>query len=208
VNQAINLIQWKNLTEEQQADFDFENYKYEGQYGGGDTTFQEMPNNIRPSAQGVYRLNIEPDKWYFIRQGDFLRDLLNLNKGLCILGKDLLNHKDVLVSDLDEIRPARLDEIPKQETLEDRIKAEWPDKEVVMLEPQGFGNLLSVAIPESINNGTYKPHFYAQSMKGFARYVYQRPDESGFFIRESPVWGWNDNIILQPVAVLFDKEVN
>lgn len=41
MNQVTNLIQRKNLTQEQKDEFDFENYKY------------------------VYRLVIEDDKWYF-----------------------------------------------------------------------------------------------------------------------------------------------
>ena len=60
MDQVTNLIQWKNLTDEQKADFDFENYKYEFQNGVHWNYIQTKT----PYDHCVYRLVVEDDKWY------------------------------------------------------------------------------------------------------------------------------------------------
>jgi hypothetical protein len=43
-------------------------------------------------------------------------------------------------------------------------------------------------------------------MRGFFSYIYQRPQDGSFFLDAKAVYGWNDHLTLQPIAVLFEKE--
>lgn len=82
---------------------------------------------------------------------------------------------------------------PKPETLEDRVKDEYPDYEVVMLE----------WCDDYLCHPSGMSHITAQSMKGFAGYVYDCPDDptgSTFTMMFPPV---RKNI--HPVAILFTK---
>ena len=114
INQVTNLVQWKNLTDDEKAAFDFENYKYEHQL----ESETEWIDSSGPFADDVYRLVIEPDKWYYC--GD-------------INGCDILLGEDVIVIADTELRPATkaeiasVSEIPQSETLEDCVKAELID---------------------------------------------------------------------------------
>lgn len=178
MNQATNLIQWKNLTEEQKADFDFENYKYEIQRGVSFGTW--MP--CSPSDDLVYRLKIEPDKWYYFEHEPTGETGVTIGSKI---GKPSVH---------EILRPARKDEIPKQETLEDKIKAKWPNKEVVMLEY--YDDVLCF----SSGKMNMCAHLEAQSMKGFSGYVYAF--EEGLKINSQCIW---PNTSMQPVAVLFEE---
>ena len=182
MNQATNLIQWKNLTEEQKADFDFKDCKYEQQLDDGSWI------TIEPwGAFGniVYRLKIEPEKWYYFEcQG----------QSHMVTGKLIVNQEDAEI-----LRPARKDEIPKQETLEDKIKAKWPDKEVAMLE---WAKVPSIE-KELLQMFGHINHSAASSMKGFYRYVYE--NKNGIYIDRQPT-GYCDETTnaTMPVAVLFE----
>ena len=68
MNQVTNLVQFKNLTDDEKAAFDFEGYDYECQMSAKDDSsfyiqdpsYEEIPHNAL-----VYRLKIEPEKWYY-----------------------------------------------------------------------------------------------------------------------------------------------
>ena len=92
---------------------------------------------------------------------------------------------------------------PKPATLESRIKAEFPDKRVVMLHHTNLGsnaNAIScLVITYSGVNNSY--HTAAQSMKGFYKYIYEVEDGS-FVEVVGPVLNCVEGV-LQPCAVLF-----
>lgn len=184
MNQVTNLVQWKNLTQEQKDGFDFENFKYEVQRltNGVDFYTSIVSMNGEANYEKVYRLVIEPDKWYT----GFINGELVTCLGSCFDG---LNPET--------LRPARPDEIPQPEkTLEEKIQEEWPDKEVVM-----FG--WSSANIWGWTTGNKTEHIKAQSMKGFAGYVYDF--EEGYKINSRPIW---PNTTMQPIAVLFEGEAS
>ena len=93
---------------------------------------------------------------------------------------------------------------PEPESLEDRIKAQYPDYDVVMLEwtdnaaPDANFLQISTGLEE------YEPHTSAQSMKDFYRYVYQHPD-GDLDTNTSPTEQWDKGVTLQPKAVLFTR---
>ncbi len=62
MNQATNLIQWKNLTNAEEVDYNFKEYSYEFlEY------YEWKPTKgiFSPNDHYVYRLVIESDKWYY-----------------------------------------------------------------------------------------------------------------------------------------------
>ena len=193
MNQVTNLIQWKNLTEEQKADFDFENYKYKAQTANGwedysSFTYLSSDSVVTQREQLVFRLFIEEDKWYFC-EGVYKKP---------ILGKDLYCEDFNVFSE--NLRPAKPHEIPvKEKTLPERIQEKWPDKEVVMLEFDA-NDCLQFA------SGHYlgQIHCTAQSMKGFFRYVYEYGDGELTLFHE-PLDVLDDKTI-QPIAVLFEAK--
>ena len=86
-------------------------------------------------------------------------------------------------------------EEPKEPTLLERIEEKWPDKKVVMLE---WSSIDFLSLPSKKGTVT---HALAQSMKGFAGYVYI--DRNSYFdMRLSPVRGEDPKL---PIAVLFNK---
>ena len=117
-------------------------------------------------------------------------------------GKDIQFHDGAANSQwMDATKPGwywphynyRIKKDPKPEkTLENRVKAEYGDFDVVMLEWEDCrGRLL---MPDSYL------HIDAQSMKGFAGYVYLAHP---FTIKPMPVM--TDNGMVQPIAVLFSR---
>jgi hypothetical protein len=88
----------------------------------------------------------------------------------------------------------------KSEALEDRIKAQYSDYEVVML-VLDEGLFLSLKTDSVINNNC---HIYAQSMKGFCQYVYIDPD-GDFDTNTTPTVLWDKGVTLHPTAVLFTR---
>ena len=188
MNQATNLIQWKNLTQEQKDEFDFENYKYKMQDYIISNNWLSARDNC-PSRQAVYRLVIEPEKWYWCKWPDGCE--------YPALGKSFINEIENCLG----VLPAKEHEKPKPEkTLEQKIKEDtvkWPDNEVRMLkEREGSGDLV-------INIAGLPLHINAQSMKGFAGYVYYH-SENDWVVSKKPTKYWRNKTI-QPVAVLFEK---
>lgn len=87
----------------------------------------------------------------------------------------------------------------KPESLEDRINAEYPDYDVVVLEwEEGF---LSLKTSSILNNNC---HIYAKSMRGFYKYVYFNEECNDLYTSREPTDTYNGNTI-HPKAVLFTK---
>jgi len=102
-----------------------------------------------------------------------------------------LSYGRLIERDGDRIR------IVKPETIEDRIKAQYPDYEVVMLKENECFDLV-------LNAPGLPLHINAQSMKGFAGYVY-RHEENDWLKSSKPVKSWRNKYI-HPKAVLFSRE--
>ena len=107
--------------------------------------------------------------------------------------------KDIIKSA--EIQAAQ----PKVESLEDRVKAEDGDYEVVMLEEEGG----VLRINRTINEREIDyPHVYAQSMRGFVGYVYE-DEQYEYRVSLRPVHGTPIPVggtgPVYPIAVLFTK---
>tara|TARA_R100000808_G_C2153015_1_gene162836 strand:- start:3951 stop:4514 length:564 start_codon:yes stop_codon:yes gene_type:complete len=186
MNQVTNLIQHKNLKQEQKDDFDFENYDYV--YQGRDDCWYTG----EASGEHVHRLVIVDDKWYTRTDDD--------GQQLTALGEDI--DKATIEYAL-SLRPAKPDEIPQPEkTLEQKIQEKWPDKEVVMLTPEN-GMLRIVKTVEECEYDS--PHVNAQSMKGFHKYVYELLSGK-LELNTRPIM---PGVLptLQPVAVLFERSV-
>ncbi len=188
MNQLTNLVQWKNLTQEKQDEFDFENYSYEKQVA---YAWEVMPNKFTSCVDdAVYQLVIEDDKWYAMPEYDGMGVYKDIVKG-----SDIKSPEKYI-----NLRPARLDEIPQPEkTLRQKIQEKWPDKEVVV-----FG--WSSANIWGWTTGNKTEHIKAQSMRGFHTYVYQRPEDDSFFPDTKAIYCWNEFLTLQPVAVLFEAQ--
>lgn len=196
MNQVTNLIQWKNLSKDEQDGFDFDNYKYECQCSMNDRTdWIKRAVRLTPHSQDVYRLVIQPEKFYY---------WASIQGGGVALGKDLLvpHHRLVL-------RPATEAEIPKPATLEERVKAEYPDFEVVMLE-WGKGEDSDLLLMVSSKRKDWV-HIMAQGMKGFYRYVYDLEDGNwpdiriGFLVNREPTFPDSKGRIIHPIAALLSR---
>ncbi len=191
MNQVTNLIQWKNLTQEQKDDFDFENYRYTVQTPTNTKFFgfyqKERPTSITDFGS-VYRLVIEHDKWYTYFSEEF-------SKKYTVKGSEFVNPDGAI-----SLRPAKPDEIPQQEkTLEQKIKDKWSDKEVVLLKHDAMDVLRMVSNDSSCFSSS---HTICRSIKGFYKYVY---DQDGDLIKSlRSVKSWKGKTI-QPLAVLFEE---
>lgn len=186
MNQATNLIQYKNHSDEQKADFDFKNYQYQVQLPNSIKWQDEQEGYFRYDR--VYRLKIEPDKYYACGYDD------------AIFKGSYLSEVDI--SEYSTLRPAKSSEIPKTEkTLEDRIEEEWPDYKVVMLLWwKGHNEPDRLRIP--IGNSACYDHIEAPSYKGFYFYVYEK--DNGLLRYSTPTKNWNGKTV-HPVAVLFEE---
>lgn len=183
MNQVTNLIQWKNLTQEQKDEFDFD-YEYHYQGERENTVSWWIPHAGLCKIERVYRLVIEDDKWYWIEDD---------NGEQACLG-EFINQKDITKALI--LRPARPDEIPQQErTLEQKIQDKWPDKEVELLKWHSKHGSKRRWV------GSFGLHTKAQSIEGFAGYVYDF--DHGLDFSAMPCA--ETDIIIQPVAVLFER---
>ncbi len=181
MNQSTNLIAFGLLTKEQQAQFSFE-AKEKGMY----EVYGEE-NDWCPPRKGsafahhlTYHLKILPDEWYY---GEYYQSGSVVDKGVDFYRP---------LKDYTILRPAKPSEIPKPEpTLLERIEEAYPDKDVMILEWKD----------DTLHVGDYV-HVRAQSMKGFAGYVYEDDDHLIFNIypvrRNKGETGF-------PIAVLFNK---
>jgi len=114
MNQTRNLIQWKNLTNEEAAGFDFENYKYEFQHGLDWIlkTNIDLPINGDSTNQCVYRLVIELDKFYYTDDGI---DSPSVDLGSNLIKWDIKGSNEFTFKKSTVVRPAKPSEIPKPE---------------------------------------------------------------------------------------------
>lgn len=190
MNQTQNRIQNMNLTPDELADFNFDQYQYQFRDHKAESGWTNHKGLIHPGQ--VYRLIIQPEKWYYT--GLVGADESCLETGI-IKGDDIIAN----ASDYDFLRPATEAEIPKPATQEDRVKAEYGDYDVVILEfdePDIDGvSLLCV-----MHNRSTVSHVLAQSMKGFYEYVYF--DGSEFYTYREPTDELAGKTIT-PIAVLF-----
>jgi len=90
--------------------------------------------------------------------------------------------------------------IKKEISLEDRVKAEYGDFDVVMLEWEE-GEFLTLKTGNVIKDNC---HIYAQSMKGFAGYIYDF-DKQGLDRDFEPIWPQNQVKAIQPIAAIFSR---
>ncbi|MEE9351675.1 MAG: hypothetical protein V3U78_05400 [Thiotrichaceae bacterium] len=97
MNQATNRIIWKLLTEKEKSGFDW-SYQYK-------FFFKKSWNYYEPSKphdEDIYRLKIEPEKWYYF-EGE---------RSGVVTGSDITAQD---INMLKNLRPAKPSEIPKQE---------------------------------------------------------------------------------------------
>tara|TARA_R110002020_G_scaffold56890_2_gene156989 strand:+ start:835 stop:1413 length:579 start_codon:yes stop_codon:yes gene_type:complete len=168
MNQVTNLIQFKNLSDEQKAEFDFESYEYEFQFFDEQTHWDRLGNVKYEDPVAVYRLVIQPEKWYYVAASG-IRD----SKPFIAIGESLEAYSVYRI-----LRPATAEEIPKPEkTLKERVEEYYAGCEVLMCyesERTGFW---------SIHTGTAElGHTCAQLLKsrGFIDYLYE---DNGMFTR-------------------------
>lgn len=204
MNQTTNLVQWKNLSKEEQAEFDFGGYRHKVQ---GDIKWLLMVNDI-PIGRNVYRLVIEPDKWYYCEG--------TTNEPEVLKGIDLAAFNQV--EKVPVIRPVIEAEVSKPEFtplhLEDKVRAEYPEYDAVMLEWDndifGFPFQWQKVIQEDNGYGAqlsefgsiHKSHTVAQSMRGFYRYVYLI--DGVLETSKLPIWP-SSQVSTHPIGALFAR---
>lgn len=106
INQVTNLIQFKNLSKDEQVGFDFESHKYLYQAG---PNWYDVLISEHPIADYVYRLVIQPEKFYYWENAAGYSDNQK--------GEDL---NENTIEFLSILRPATSAEIPKPEVPEER----------------------------------------------------------------------------------------
>ena len=130
------------------------------------------------------------------------------------LGESFLNYQGEIITfldgSMDEINPILRKLDPPN--LEDRIKAEFSDKHVVMLEFMQEGDDKRESLKITSDDYSYECHsgiyhedyLSAQGMKGFYKYVYE-VEAGKLFPQRSPTTGHGiDQETIMPVAVLFE----
>jgi hypothetical protein len=191
MNQVTNKVPYGLLSEEEQAQFCKE-AKKKGLYNMWSTDWLNA-RGISFTSHSVYRLIIKDDEWYYIK----------LNKtdeeGRVIHGSNIGNLRSCYT-----VRPATPTEIeaakPKELTLEEKVKAKYPDYEVCMLRINEVTGWLSYG-----HNGTSRvAHSAAQSDPRFQGYVYIH-SENDWLVSNKPTKS-SRNKYIQPVAVLFTRD--
>jgi hypothetical protein len=110
---------------------------------------------------------------------------------------------EALCLNIGDYRPCHiLKEIkPKELTLEEKVKAKYPDYEVLML----IDDRDILMFPRF---GDEFKHVEAQSIKGFHGYVYHREWDNNYYFRYYAADVLNSGKYIQPIAVLFNKDCN
>ena len=195
MNQVTNKVPYGLLSKEEQAQFSVEaktRDMYEMFDSGEEWTGTAHGGGF--CKWFAYRLIIKDDDWYWVDDGDVWAG--------AVLGESL---RPEAIECYDILRPATPAEIqaakPKVESLEDRVKAEYGDYEVVMLFWDTDDTLcIKVRKPK-----IQMYHACAQSRKGFYRYVYEHPD--GVCDTSTvPALESRKGFTILPIAVLFTKE--
>ena len=188
MNQPDNKVPYGLLSKEEQAQFCDEALDkglYEVFHGD---TWAPATTHHFPKAY-AHRLIIKDDEWYWADDGEIWAG--------AVLGESL---RPEAIECYDTLRLAIPAEIqaarPKVESLEDRVKDEYGDYEVVMLEWKS-----DVLVMDS-GGRAGNNHVMAQSMKGFAGYVYYAHP---FTIKPMPIMRDGERYI-QPIALLFTKD--
>jgi len=153
MNQATNRVPFGLLTNEEKEGF-CEEAKKRGMYQVFPCTRLWYPSKrfLTASKTGpfdnecIYQLKILPDEWYAFQHKFAPVDMTDeeismreISKHECSIGhlvRKGIQFQDLPVEEFIFIRPATPneipDEIPKPETLEDRIKSMWSDFEAVL----------------------------------------------------------------------------
>tara|TARA_R100000808_G_scaffold21555_1_gene46543 strand:+ start:66 stop:638 length:573 start_codon:yes stop_codon:yes gene_type:complete len=90
---------------------------------------------------------------------------------------------------------------PKELSLEEKIKEKYSEFEISLIEDNGYG----VLSHNSTGPHVLAQHVLAQSLKGFAGYVYEYLDSS-MGVELTPISHKVTGEVLHPVAVIFKKE--
>ena len=108
MNQSTNLIQWKNLTKEQQEGFDFEHGDYEIQSISVNNDWRDFLNGTTKDFpycnDTVFRLKIVDDEWYYCEWND---------KSSVIRQGNDSQMASKWIANCVVVRPAKPSEIPK-----------------------------------------------------------------------------------------------
>ncbi len=194
MNQVANKVPYGLLTKDEQEAFNTKGFAYQSWVPDMWVTCV-FEDSYTPRNETVYRLVIEPEKYYFCKWDYGKHE--SIEKGSVLK----LHH----ITSCDHLRPAKQSEKPQPVTLEDKIKAKYSGFEVVMLEwvILGSNEENSPYLCYTARGRHNLHHTAAQSMKGFFKYVY---NEEGDLIHEYdyPTKPWKGKT-LQPVAVLFEK---
>jgi len=191
MNQVTNKIPFGLLSEEEQAQFCVE-AKKRGMYELWNREWY-IANGSRFSCISTYRLVIKDDEWYWIELNEMDEE------GRVIHGSNIGNLRSCYT-----VRPATAEEIeaakPQELTLEEKVKAKYPDYEVCMLRINEGTGWLSYG-----HNGTSRvAHSAAQSDPRFQGYVYIH-SENDWLVSNKPTKS-SRNKYIQPVAVLFQRD--
>ena len=192
MNQVTNKIPYGLLSEEEQAQFCVE-AKTRGLYELWNNEWYEASSS-RFSCISTYRLVIKDDEWYYFESGKLSR----VWQGIEITPRGIENMQVLRPATPAEIEAAK----PKELTLEEKVKAKYPDYEVCML---GWYKDCDQDMWSMIYKDTHWRHTAAQSMKGFYRYVYQHSD-GDWDTCTDPTMQWAKDETLLPVAVLFQRD--
>jgi len=192
MNQVTNKIPYGLLNEEEQAEFCVEARK-RGMYENWcHPIFRPCINDDEFQIGVVYRLIIKDDEWYYIELNEMDEE------GRVIHGANIGNLRSCYT-----VRPATAEEIeaakPQELTLEEKVKAMYPDYEVCMF----YWDTDDTLCMRTSTSQIY--HTCVQSMKGFYRYVYQHLD-GNLDTCTSPTMQWARDESLQPIAVLFTRD--
>ena len=198
MNQINNRIQMSLLTKEEQAQFCgkakkrgvYEYYNAKKWHSTATDKFFEYDS--------TYRLIIKDDEWYYTEFDGGGENTVNIIERTMV-GSTLKKvgpngYMTIRLATPAEIQAAK----PKELSLEERVKAEYGEYEVVMLEWKAsrltFGRLCDEWI-----------HTSAQSMKGFHMYVYQNLSGNFELFRRPTNTNHNQGTTL-PLACLFTKD--
>jgi len=191
MNQVTNKIPYGLLTEEEQVQFCGKakaGGMYEVFYGGNEVFSEGKWGPAKGSYFSdsvAYRLIIKDDEWYYFESGCVTR----VWEGVEITSRGIDNMQVLRPATAEEIEAAK----PKELTLEEKIKAKYPDYEVVILKWD-----------ELFLRCDGYVHVSAQSMKGFQGYVYIH-SENDWLVSNKPTKS-SRNKYIQPVAVLFERD--
>ena len=160
-----------------------------------------IEQQIKPQVGDVWESNSELERILCVgQQSVYIKHMPSGKESFCYL--------DVFLEDYELIERDGKSYEPTPQSLEDRIKAEYPEYEVKMLKWSEQGELECKLLHFN------QPHIYAQSIKGFSGFVYDysdtsvplTADEIDFKMSLRPVVRNSQDETMHPVAALFTKD--